>query len=941
MSNESLDVIRVIGDSNIYIYITISCSDEGSLKAWLTSTFAILERDNRAWTKVRHRKLQNACPDYIQRCAEFTPDAQLTFEADLRHVQEAFHVRHNTSNITSRSSRRRSRRRAEAPSTTEDFTFECDISGSSDTMFSSIDTGVGHILVEGGSERNICQERDMVDSPCTSASVEHENPQAPQDCRLEGKFVSKNVVNLSNRELTEAEVSVLSKGLKFCPTAREINRAKVKEDLEQFGRRLRLKWFFRDEEKDFSTNPFRKKSSFNPKHDVAIEMYLSVIENQIMEITEEGNNYSNLSKEELSALRGLQNDSNIIIKSADKGSGVVVWDREDYLKEADSQLSDSNTYEKIDYDPSSELLGKISECLRKIEDRQEMDPEILQFFEVDNPKLGRFYLLPKIHKRLKNVPGRPVISNSGYYTENISAYLDYHLQPLAKEVKSYIKDTNDFLKKLRDLPDLPQDSILCTIDVVGLYPNIPHKDGLDAIRKSLESRQNPEVSTETLMDLAELVLNNNFFTHNDNTYKQISGTAIGTKFAPSYAILTMGEFEEKALDGADLKPWLWWRYIDDVFLVWEHGEDSLLEFINYLNSLHPTLKFTYKYSRECIEFLDVLVIREGAGIKTDLFVKETDTHQYLQFSSCHTFHTKKGIPYGQALRIRRIVSDDQVFDTRCGELQDWLLERGYPERLVKEQIDRAKLEDRDGLLDRVCNRTKEDRDVLVLSYHPSLSKKVHSIVKNAHPLLQYDEEHRKVFSEIPMVSYRRAKSLSDILVRAKVPKEQVPSEWGCRGCNGNSNCMICQAITDSTHFSSNVTGQTFEIRGGPFHCNSKNVVYLMECKTCALQYVGSCGCKKKNSDNRFRLRCNNYFSKHRSYLERRQQGTLGKGKAVPQTALHAHFAQPDHNGIEDMAFKIIDCASNFAELKKRESFWQYKLQTFLPNGLNDRDVDTL
>ena len=73
-----------------------------------------------------------------------------------------------------------------------------------------------------------------------------------------------------------------------------------------------------------------------------------------------------------------------------------------------------------------------------------MDPDTLEFFEVQNPKLGRFYLLPKIHKRLRNVPGRPVISNSGYFTENISAFLDFHLQPLAKLVKSYIKDTNDF-----------------------------------------------------------------------------------------------------------------------------------------------------------------------------------------------------------------------------------------------------------------------------------------------------------------------------------------------------------------------------------------------------------------------------------------------------------------------------------------------------------------
>ena len=86
------------------------------------------------------------------------------------------------------------------------------------------------------------------------------------------------------------------------------------------------------------------------------------------------------------------------------------------------------------------------------------------------------------------------------------------------------------------------------------------------------------------------------------------------------------------------------------------------------------------------------MIRDGAGIKTDLFVKDTDTHQYLDFSSCHTFHTKKGIPYGQALRIRRIVSDDQVFDTRCEELKGWLKDRGYPDQLVEEQIGKGKLE---------------------------------------------------------------------------------------------------------------------------------------------------------------------------------------------------------------------------------------------------------
>ena len=119
--------------------------------------------------------------------------------------------------------------------------------------------------------------------------------------------------------------------------------------------------------------------------------------------------------------------------------------------------------------------------------RKDIIDETLDYCLVNNPKLGRFCLLPKIHKRLYGVADRPVISNSGYYTENISAFLEYHLKPIPQKVKSYIKDTNDFLRKLDALPSLPQDIILCAIDVVGLYPNIPHENGLVAMWKSLDA----------------------------------------------------------------------------------------------------------------------------------------------------------------------------------------------------------------------------------------------------------------------------------------------------------------------------------------------------------------------------------------------------------------------------------------------------------------------
>ena len=97
---------------------------------------------------------------------------------------------------------------------------------------------------------------------------------------------------------------------------------------------------------------------------------------------------------------------------------------------------------------------------------------------VTDPKFTRFYFLPKYHKRLYDVTGRSVISNSGFYTENSSPLLDFHLKSLAQKVKSYIKDTNHFLKKTKKLGQLPEGTILCAIDVVGIYPNIPHDEGL-------------------------------------------------------------------------------------------------------------------------------------------------------------------------------------------------------------------------------------------------------------------------------------------------------------------------------------------------------------------------------------------------------------------------------------------------------------------------------
>ena len=110
-----------------------------------------------------------------------------------------------------------------------------------------------------------------------------------------------------------------------------------------------------------------------------------------------------------------------------------------------------------------------------------------------------------------------------------------------------------------------------------------------------------------IIELSEVVLTNNHFEFNGKHYHQVSGTAMGTKLAPSYANLFITKFEEKYVYTYPLQPKLWKRFIDDIFLIWPHGMNSLLEFIDHLNTVHSTVKFTSDISHTEISFLDLTI----------------------------------------------------------------------------------------------------------------------------------------------------------------------------------------------------------------------------------------------------------------------------------------------------------------------------------------------
>ena len=121
----------------------------------------------------------------------------------------------------------------------------------------------------------------------------------------------------------------------------------------------------------------------------------------------------------------------------------------------------------------------------------------------------------------------------------------------------YIKDTSDLINKTRNFSTIPGNAILVTADVVRLYPSIPHEAGLRVLREAIDKQDRKSIPTEDLVKTAEFVLKNNFFEFNSKIKQQVSGTTMGTKFAPPYACLFIGKFETIFLETQQLQPLIW------------------------------------------------------------------------------------------------------------------------------------------------------------------------------------------------------------------------------------------------------------------------------------------------------------------------------------------------------------------------------------------------
>ena len=170
----------------------------------------------------------------------------------------------------------------------------------------------------------------------------------------------------------------------------------------------------------------------------------------------------NLTKEEYKAIKSLKNNKDIIIKPADKGSAIVILDKESYINEGQRQLNDTKFYEKTNSNHTDEVINRINLHVHDMLQRGEISQNTCNYLTADNDRTQLFYLLPKIHKDALNPPGRPIVSGSGGPTEKIPQLVDYFIGKIVPLSQSYVRDSTHLINMLKDFTVQPG-ILLCTL----------------------------------------------------------------------------------------------------------------------------------------------------------------------------------------------------------------------------------------------------------------------------------------------------------------------------------------------------------------------------------------------------------------------------------------------------------------------------------------------
>ncbi|CAF4118090.1 unnamed protein product, partial [Rotaria sordida] len=367
--------------------------------------------------------------------------------------------------------------------------------------------------------------------------------------------------------------------------------------------------------------------------------------------------------------------ANVILQKSDKSKVFHLGKVEDYRKKSKEYMEQTQAYKCVDKeDPLPELIQRTNKYLLDLRLAKWITQKQYELLSIkpNEVELAHLYYLPKAHK--PGTPLRPIISGLKHPTIKISKFLDDLLRPLFDKMAQDTTIISGFelIKKLNEWSrlNMNENTIFCTIDVIDLYTMIPQVEGVLSLKNMLDYLKLKKVSglkIETIIRLSRFVMQNNYFSYDGQFYHQIRGGAMGSPLTLTMANCYMFFFERRIAKQIKNSGGLYFRYIDDLFIM-----------------LNPNIG-------SFATFLDLYMENRDGVLFTTVYQKPSYEPYYLPFNSIHPLHMKKNIPFTMLLRVIRYCSIFQTYLDERENLRMALLLNKYPNKLIEEQFNNVLL----------------------------------------------------------------------------------------------------------------------------------------------------------------------------------------------------------------------------------------------------------
>ena len=500
------------------------------------------------------------------------------------------------------------------------------------------------------------------------------------------KMKPKLIHNISSYTLSETEERLLCRGWDFCIESKLVNSLDFETDIEVNAMKIQ---------------PHCHESVFRV---LSRQIYSA---SQQLIRSSKNKRFSNLSPEELKALKSLKSNKDIMICKADKGNSIVVLDKETYMSKSEEILKGKQFEPLKNESFHKKREEELNKYIYSLFEKGIIDQKLRYQLQSTCSSLPVFYGLPKVHKN--GYPLRPIISTIGSYQYVLSKYLAKAIRDARPPASSFVKDSFDFVKRITDtVLDKHKTYIMCSFDVESLYTNVPVEE---AIEVTLNYMYKPKkvidvpFNRDQMRTLLNLSIRDAPFRFQNKIFKQTDGVAMGNPLAPIIADLWMQKIEEKLNKFSTNKPTIWLRYVDDVFCLFTIPNEKILEFHTRINRWHSNLRFTVDFESNCsIPFLDVLVTHKDHSIVTSLYRKPTHTGLYMLWDSNQNRRYKLGLVKTLVIRIYRICSSKEIIEKELDVLRVTLNDNGYPPHIVRRGIAEGEA------LIRTMSNNKKDMD---------------------------------------------------------------------------------------------------------------------------------------------------------------------------------------------------------------------------------------